>query len=332
MKKYAYPLALAAGVILVMTTVFVMHWEPEAPEPPATAVPEAPPAPPPDVTLPPQPVSRASEPESPPPPVVTDPAPRAVSENEAKFKAATDYLAFAREMLPKAQAGDRDAQYHLYAAIDHCRNGYLGVFDEGQTRRSLAEALKAAAPLTSSEERDIRQLHSRCEGLMSSEGEEFGEAQRWLTRSAAAGHPRAQVQLAGRMARTAQQLSAEQSARSIAEARRLTREALATRDPMVVWRAGAVTTMGVAAPGPLDVSAWTQAACDRGLDCGPGSDAARQLCREIPNCQPNESVYDLLRRSVDNPTALDEAAKRVNALIDAKDWRALGLEEPPTTP
>ena len=334
MKKYAYPLALTAGVIIVMAAVFVTHREPTAPEPVTSSEPALPPvsAPEPEVVTPAPQVVRGSEPAAAPPAVMAAPAPRAVTENEARFKAATDYLAFAREMLPKAQAGDRDAQYHLYAAIDYCRAGYRGLFDVGQTRRSLDEALQSAAPLTNSGERDIRQLHSRCQGLMSSAGDELGEGQSWLARSAAAGHPRAQVQFAGKMAQTGRLLAPEQSARSLAEARRLTREALASRDPEVIWRAGEVTTLGISAPGALDVKAWTQAACDRGLDCGPGSDAARQLCREVPNCQPNESVYDLLRRSVDNPSALDENAKRVNALIDSGDWQALGLEEARRSP
>jgi hypothetical protein len=335
MRKYTFPLILTAGVVIVMAAVFAWHWQPQAPRPAAAAPPAtAPPASTPEIVPPEPSVSRDSELAATPPPVVSAPAPapRTRSENEEKFRSATDYLAFAREMLPKAKAGDRDAQYHLYAAMDYCRSGYRGVFDEGQKRRTLEEALAADGPLPVNEEREIRQLHSRCQGLMSSEGDDLGEAQQWLTRSAAAGNPRAQVQLAGKMAQTGVRMSGEQSARTLAEARRLTREALSTRDPEVVWRAGTLSAVGLSAPDGLDAKAWTQAACDRGLDCGPGSDAAREVCRLVPNCQPSESVYDLLRRSVDNPAALDENAKRVNALIDAGDWQSLGLEAPPRNP
>jgi hypothetical protein len=52
----------------------------------------------------------------------------------------------------------------------------------------------------------------------------------------------------------------------------------------------------------------------------------------VPNCQPFESVQDLLLRNSDNPAALEDRAKQINALIDAGDWQALGFADPTSGP
>lgn len=326
-----YSLSLTIGIVLVAGIVLVTQW----PRDPAPATPVAVPAP---VPVPaPAADSPATTPSASPPsdtsaaPVPASPPKRVVSLLDTQFREATDYLAFARSLLPRAQAGDRDAQYDLYVAMDYCRDGYLAYFDQGQQRRSLAEALELAANAPARTREEISRVHSRCRALMESGDEDLAEAESWLTRAAARGHPRAQIEQAARMARTSANLPASRQDRSLAEARRMARESLASRDPAVIWKLGSLAPLrGDARAGTdMDAAAFARAACERGLDCGPGSAAAEEWCRQVPDCQPSESVEDMLLRTSADPSRVAERARQINAQIDAGDWQGLGLAEPP---
>lgn len=329
MKLSRYSLLLAGGIVGVFATILTLHW-PDEPPAPATAVEPraaAPGAAPPVATI-------AVAEERPGPaaaPARTAQAavpadPRFVSDHEARFRAATDYLAFARDMLDRARAGEPDAQFHLYAALDYCRRGYRDHFDRGQQRRTLDEALGEEGTSPSAN-REIREVFSRCHDLMSLQTGEFGEAEQWLQRSARAGHPRAQAQLALWLIARSGALAPEQATRSTAEARRFLRESLASGDPQVIWTAAVLP--GLSDNGDrerAEMMAWWQAACDRGLDCGAGSEHARELCRFVPDCQASESVNDMLVRSAQNPATVADRARQINASLAARDFRSLGLE------
>jgi hypothetical protein len=245
---------------------------------------------------------------------------------QARWREATDYLEFSRGILGRAREGDADAQYHLYAALDYCRRSYREYFDRGQQRLSLDEAIRTGGDSPAAI-RDIRQAHSRCGDLMSLTTGEFGEAEQWLQRSARSGHPRAQVQLASRLITGSRMLSPAQASRSLTEARQFVRESLASRDPAVIWAAATLPAISTdaASRDRAETMAWWQAACDQGLDCGPGSDPVRQLCREVPDCQPFESVNDILVRTARNPSAVTERARQISASIAAGDLGSLGL-------
>lgn len=255
-----------------------------------------------------------------------DPPRRHESEYQARLQAATDYLAFARDVLGRARDGDPDAQYHLYAALDYCRRSYLEYFDRGQKRHSLDEALRLQGDSPTAI-REIRQVHSRCGNLMSLSTGEFGEGEQWLQRSARSGHPRAQVKLASRLISGSRMLAPAQASRSLAEARAFVRQSLASRDPGVIWAAATLpaASADAGARDRAETMAWWQAACDQGLECGPGSDQVRQLCREVPDCQPFESVNDILVRTSRNPSAVTERAKQISASIANGEFESLGL-------
>jgi hypothetical protein len=330
MKVSRYSMFLGLGTVLVFGAVIALHW-------PRDAGPAAVSAPTPATATAPV-TSRAASRDAvaavatPAPgpadstPAARAPEPRTVGADEARFRAATDYLAFARDLLPRARDGDREAQYHLFAAMDYCRRGYREYFDRGQQRRSLEEALRleGTSPALG---REVREVHSRCHNLMSLPDSELGEGEQWLHRAARAGHPRAQVRLASRMISGSRMLSSAQAARSVSEARQFLRESLASRDPEVIWSAATLPSL-TAEAGERDrteTMAWWQAACDQGLDCGPGSDHVKQLCREVPDCQSFESVNDILLRTAPNPAEVTERAKQINASLSAGDFRVLGL-------
>jgi hypothetical protein len=323
-----YVAALVAGMALVAGLVFVTHWQREEPSAPPVVPAPALPAAPEASAAPPR--GSATPSSTPVDRVAADQPARFASTHEAQFKEATDYLEFALAMLPRARAGDFDAQFHLYAALDYCRRGYRNYFDTGQKRRSLEEAVDEAANRPPGDAREIPKVHSRCRKLMESDIDELGEPQQWLQLAASGKHPRAQAKLAGQLASRSQRLSGVAAARAQADARALVRESLASRDPAAIWEMGALTSLRADAAGgnDADAMAFAQAACDRGLDCSAGSEAAAQWCRLVPDCQPFESVQDLLLRSSANPAALADRARRINELIDAGDWQALGFADP----
>jgi TPR repeat protein len=229
-------------------------------------------------------------------------------------------------MLAKARAGDLDAQFHLYSAIEYCRDNYREYFDHGRQRRSLDEALRRAATRPGFDADEIRQVHGRCQKLMESTDNELGEGEQWLQKAALGGHPRAQVHLATELMTHSGNLPAEEARKSQEDARRLVRDALRSRDPAVIWDVGPMAMLGNPGDQPdMEVMAWWLAACDRGLDCGASSDRARQMCRFAANCQPYESVGDLMLRSVPDYAAVKDRARQINALIDAGDPQALGF-------
>jgi hypothetical protein len=330
MKLSRYSMSLGLGIVLVFGAVIALHWPRDAGPvavgaltPTTTAagsMPEAQDA-----------VAAVSRPVPAPAPEDSTPAaraagPRTVSADEARFRAATDYLAFARDLLPRARDGDREAQYHLFAAMDYCRRGYREFFDRGQQRRSLEEALRLEGT-SAALGREVREVHSRCHDLMSLPDSELGEGEQWLQRAARAGHPRAQVRLASRMISGSRMLSPAQAARSVSEARQFLRQSLESRDPEVIWSAATLPSLEAetGARDRTETMAWWQAACDQGLDCGPGSDHVKQLCREVPDCQPFESVNDILLRTAPNPAEVTERAKQITASLSAGDFRVLGL-------
>jgi hypothetical protein len=328
-SKFTWVLIL--GFTVVFAVVIAMHWERDEP-PPVRATPvDSAPAPAAPAAVPSTAPPPSNRPATPPPmPATTHAAPSFVSAHEAQVREATDYLELARQLLPKAREGDADAQFHLYQALDYCRNGYAQYFDRGQKRNTLDEALREASGAPRTDLAEVRRVHARCQKLMADDSDELAHAERWLNAAVAGAHPRAQVEMAAQMASNSLHHPAQRAAQSLSEARRMTRAALASRDAATIWKAGALTPLrqGSTNNDYLEGLAWWQAACSRGLDCGPGSERVRELCRFIANCQAHESVDDILRRSAQNPTELDTRAREINALIDAGDWEALGLADP----
>lgn len=326
-----YSVSLVVGIALVVGVVVATQWPREEPAPippPDIVIPATASAPVPAAGAPPVEPAASTTSVAPAPVAATaaETPPRALHPLETQLRESRDLLAFAQGLLPRAREGDRDSQYFLYAAMDYCRDGYREYFDQGRERRSLDAALDGAANTRMRDE--IARVHSRCRALMESDDDALGEPEQWLAQAARAGQPRAQIEQAARMARNSPNLPASQLDRSLADARRLARDSLATRDPAVIWKLGEITALRGESAADVDFAAYARAACDRGLDCGPGSAAAEDWCRVVPDCQPSESVADMILRSSPDPSRVAELARELNARIDAADWPALGLADP----
>jgi len=269
------------------------------------------------------------------PQVASQPAPRV--DYAARLRAASDYLDFVRSLQGAASTGDHAAQFYTFRAFDYCDDGYRGYFWSRRGRLTLDDALKRAATRFPFDTDEVRRVHARCHRLMELDARELGERLEWLRLAAQGGYPLAQVVAAQQLWRA---VGEADDAAKVEERRRLVAMAIRSREPEVIWEIGStpldfkrevIEVEGVkelveSNEYDLDHMAWWLAACTRGFDCSPRSEIVWQLCRFDPNCQPYETVTDLVRRASGNGFPEIEARARwINEKIDAGDWEALGF-------
>lgn len=244
----------------------------------------------------------------------------------AQLRAATDYLDFARALLPAAHAGDAAAQFHVFRALDYCAIEYRFHVDRGGVRRTLDDALSTAAGRWPYDSETVRLVYARCHNMAESGASVLGKRSYWLKLASDGGYPLAQAIASHRDVDSPLSGDSEELANS-EEGRRLLASAIRSGDPEVLWEIGNFAL----APKMDDELAipelaWSLAACQRGLDCSPQSDTVRAMCVYDPNCQPFESAADVLRRSDGTGfPALEARARWINEKIDEGDWEALGF-------
>jgi hypothetical protein len=246
-------------------------------------------------------------------------------------QASTNYLQLAHSLHDAAVNGDPVAQYHLYWTLDYCHKYYRLYFGRAPKRRTLDEGLRwAALNQDSLDAEEGRRVHERCHALEEFHALDFGDRESWLAKAAAARQPHAQLVMATRIFQDAAPKAGDQGELVRAVGRALVAEALGSRDPEVIfdvanmlhWRSGGATY----AEGEHE--AWLLVACQRGMDCSPGAERTKTACRFIPNCQPYETLVDMMRRTVSDAGEVDARAAELNRLIDAGDWTALGFGSP----
>ena len=250
------------------------------------------------------------------------------------FLQADDYYTFAKSVYAAATAGDRDAQYYLSEAISYCAAGYRMYFERGSRTRTLDEALQWAStrPATSIDE--ARLIHERCHRMKEEGGiEQFGTAREWLRRSADAGHPLGQVELAFQLFMDAEyatfgQDDSSQAANLRQTARALVEQAIRSKNPEVIWKIGdmqrAIT--GDSSTAEREQWVWRLAACQRGFDCSADAQWVKFMCRFDLNCQPYEDGVDLMKRmSGVDFLEIERRAKELYARIDAEAWEEIGF-------
>lgn len=246
-----------------------------------------------------------------------------------RFRAATDYLDFVRSIHEVAKAGDAEAQYYLFRALDYCSGMFRTYFGRPGKSRTLDEGLRwAARGAPALDVDEARLVNDRCRALEESDSSVFGEREQWLQKAAVGGQPNAQVKLAGKFLMGTSGIPEDEAERSRQDAREMVRAALASRDPEVIAETGNLLALrrGIPEQG-FDNLAWIMAACARGYDCSPASDLMKSLCRFDTNCQPYETLNDMIRRHVDDYPSLEARSGEVNRLIDAGDWAGLGFAE-----
>ena len=273
----------------------------------------------------PAPATSTRQSEAPPESAAGPAAGPTVTTHAQRFREATDYLEFARSIHGAAKAGDAEARFYLYRALDYCQGNYRVYFGDPARPRTLDEALRFAV-VSHLDVDEVHRVHQRCRALVESGAGELGPAAQWLGMAALDKQPNAQVALAWKMLTQAAKLPEAEGDRVREDARLMIGEAVGSRDPEAMFDAAIMLHLrkGVA-QGDDDMAAWWLAACERGLDCSPSAERTRQVCNFVPNCQPYESLVDMLRREVADFDALEAKAREFNRLIDAGDLAALGF-------
>jgi hypothetical protein len=241
----------------------------------------------------------------------------------AQFRAASDYLEFARSLLTTGRAGDHAAQFYIFRALDYCTREYRAYFGRGPAWRTLDDAMQRATTRWPYDSELVRSVYTQCHTLVETGSNEFGERDEWLRMASDGGYPLAQVTYAQNQWRP---MSGPEDDATFEARRRLVGKAIRSRDPAVV---SAIADVILAPEGQgyeWDYLAWRLAACQRGFDCSPQSDFVKWSCYGDTNCQPYETAIDLIRRATGNDFLEVEARARwINEKIDAGDWKALGF-------
>jgi hypothetical protein len=247
---------------------------------------------------------------------------------EDQFDTSRDLLPFTDAMHERAQFGDDAAQYWLFRVLERCGPIYDAVFEAGAAQQPdkpplrLDEAVAAEEASPSLGADEVREIHSQCEQLRGVDRARYGNASDWLNRAAHSGYPLAQVRRAAELA------LGSGGAPNRADARELVRAAVKSGDPEVLRQTGAVAQLLAEGESARERHEWVWevAACQRGASCGPTSEWVRSLCALDKKCQPYETAIDVIRRRVGAQLPeIEEAARELNARIDARQWDALGL-------
>jgi len=243
----------------------------------------------------------------------------------------------ATQLLQAAKAGDRDAQYRLFAVIDDCESLLDYYFTRDDTPLTFEEGVENAK--TQSMKRQAMKVFPSCHRFREHNvALEMGSAEYWLEKATQSGQPLAQAVTARKMLdadaqNNAVPLVTNSKGLSITipsgappnrRAVDLLRAAVKSLDPNVFEIIGDEQTElhGSRLNETVDRVAWIYVACQRGLDCSPTSRWALS-CEGKCDVSTPEGI--LMYRSFGQWPAVQERARELNAKLDAGKWDELGL-------
>lgn len=260
------------------------------------------------------------------------PAPR---DYRKEFQAAQDYWAYAQQLLPRAKAGDADAQFYLAKILEFCDSANKAFFEHLRQPITLDEALQKATKQNRSVEL-TQTIYTRCHGFQTQDGSSLGSALEWLNRATDAGQPAASATIATDIL-TRQYLESFQRAGGTPE---LGPEVRPGADPDALLLAAAQSldpealyTIGLAqgtrqrmahSQDATEQYAWMLVGCQRGYPCNGHFDWITTGC---PTCNPNNPTPEdsLMAEVGNNWAAVQQRAQQINASLEAGQWDALGL-------
>jgi hypothetical protein len=242
------------------------------------------------------------------------------------------------QLLGAAKAGDRDAQYHLFALIDDCETLMDYYFTRDDVPLTFDEGLEKASNV--SQKQQAREGFVHCQRFRDHNvALELGSAKYWLERATQNGQPLAQavtarrrldqdarataIPLAGNPA-TGFSISIPSGAPPDKRAVDLLRAAVKSLDPQVLEIIGYEQTElhGSRMGETVDRFAWLYVACQRGLNCSPTSHWATDC---PTNCDVSTPERIIMAWSRDEWHAVQQRAQEINAKLDAGKWDELGL-------
>jgi hypothetical protein len=258
-----------------------------------------------------------------------------------RFAKATNYWQFATDVAPAARAGDRDAQYYLWRAMNWCEDSNRFFFERQHRHLTLEEAITEAQRLHNSVQL-ARLTFARCHDFQDHENSGLGLASEWLAVATESRQPAAQ-------AATAEQLLLQQVMDNVAREQGFTppagqegrinnsvdphvllREAVESADPEVLRVIGEV--QGMLDPNPKDNTselAWLLLACRAGLDCSANADWVLTICHWAPSCPTTGGTDEVLEAlAAERWQAVQDQAAQIRAQLDGSSWDELGLASP----
>jgi len=244
----------------------------------------------------------------------------------------------ATQLLGPAKAGDRDAQYRLFAVIDDCETLMSYYFTHEGTPLTLDEGVEKAA--NESQKQQAQEGFIHCHRFQDHNvGLELGSAEYWLDRATQSGQPLAQAVTARRRLdqdsrdnavplfsnpSTGMSISILSGAPPDRRAVDLLRAAVKSLQPQVLEIIGNEQTElhGSRMSETVDRFAWIYVACQRGLNCS----ATSHLAQDCPtNCDVSTPEGIIMAWSRDEWPAVQQRAIEINAKLDAGKWDELGL-------
>jgi hypothetical protein len=244
----------------------------------------------------------------------------------------------ATQLLGAAKAGDRDAQYDLFAVIDWCNIILKSYFTTDGRPLTLEEGLERA--VNASQKRQAQEEFPHCHRFQDHNVDlELGSAEYWLDRASQSGQPLAQAETArrrldqdflnnavplSRNPSTGISISIPSGAPPDRRAVDLLRAAVKSLNPQVLEIIGDEQTAlhGSRNNETVDRFAWIYVACQRGLDCSDTSQLAKDCAA---NCDVSTPEGLIMAWSGDEWPAVQQRAREINAKLDAGQWDELGL-------
>lgn len=244
----------------------------------------------------------------------------------------------ATELFGSAKAGDRNAQYQLFAVIDDCETLMGYYFTRNDTPLTLAEGIAKAA--NASQKAQAQDAFVHCHRFPDHNvALEIGSAEYWLNKATENGQAVAQAitarnKLDEDARNTAVPLASNPAAGisiSIASGappdRRavdLLRAGVKSLDPQVLAIIGNEQTSlhGSRMAETVDRYAWIYVACQHGLNCS----ATSHWATDCPTgCDVSTPEGIIMAWSREEWPAVKERASELNAKLNAGKWNDLGL-------
>jgi hypothetical protein len=244
---------------------------------------------------------------------------------EQRFNDAADLLAFVESVLAAAKAGDGPSAYWISHAIQRCDTEYKVYFHRRGRIVTLDEALQinASNPFVPLDE--TRKLHAQCARMRESDYMGKQKELDWLSAAASAGMPLARAELARVLVLDSTRRSGCGD-ENCELGQQLAMAALRSKDPAVFVVIGDVmAALNRSEPDGRE-NGWLLAACQRGLDCSPGSALVEFFCRGDRNCQPYEDLPSVLRRNLgEEYDEFERRAHEINQYVDQDRFEELGF-------
>jgi len=256
-----------------------------------------------------------------------------------EFPAQQDYWVYAQQLLPRAKAGDADAQFYLGKILSFCVSANRGFFEHLRQKITLDEALQLAAERYFSQEQ-VQTFYTRCHGFQTADLSSWGTEREWFNKATDAGQPAASASIAADIL-WREYLETFQKAgghpelgppvRPGADPNALVLTAAKSLDPEALYMIGKVKALQRQMADSNDETeeyAWMLVGCQRGFPCNGNFDWIMTGC---PNCNPdnpnpeNSLMADFTNQGGNNWGAVQQRAQQINAGLEAGRWDELGL-------